>query len=295
MRLLTPGGAAGSLALTLTWVAAAHAQLRPGFVPEVEDVVEQGDRVRVTSELASGEFVVSGVGAQELMLRAQPDIKVAITSLSDLQVHRGRQISRLEGVFGGGFVGGLLGGALGLQGAQPHYVSLSGGISLKESVALGVGLGALVGLVVSRMSDEVWEEVALAHRPAERPRQVATPAGADRVDPVIIVGDAGSGDLVELTVRNRSPDPIDAYAWWEGGARVSLGLVRANSTSTFITARRSTGVLLVVSPVSSPGPPRGPAPRSSQFIVVAPDERLEWVVLESGVGVVSDYLRLTPR
>jgi len=50
-----------------------------------------------------------------------------------------------------------------------------------------------------------------------------------------------------------------------------------------------------VNPVSSPGPPRGPAPRPSQFIVVAPDERLEWVVLQSGSGIVTDYLRLTPR
>jgi hypothetical protein len=292
MRLLLPGSAAWALVLTLTWASAVLAQLPRGFLPEVEDVVDQGDRVRITSELTSGEFVVASVSTSELLLRSQPDFEVAIGSLSNLQVNRGRSISRMEGLFGGAFVGGLLGGALGLQGAQLHYTNLNGGLSLQESVALGVGLGAVIGLVVSRLSDEVWEEVALAHRLDDRPRQVATPV---RADPIIVVGDAGASELVELTVRNRSPDPIDAYAWWEGGARVSLGLVRANSTATFITARRSTGLVLVVSPVSSPGPPRGPAPRSSEFIVVAPDERLEWVVLESGSGIVRDYLRLTPR
>ena len=292
MRPLTLGRSLGALALTLTWASAAGAQLPPGFLPEVEDVVEQGDRVRVTSDQTSGEFVVSGVGSAGLLLRAQPEIEVPIASLTVLQVHRGREISRLEGFFGGAFVGGLLGGALAFQNSQPHYKNLLG-LSKSQSVVFGVGLGALVGLIVSRRSDEVWEEVALLHRLDERPRQVAAPAAA--TDPIIVVGDVGSNDLVELTVRNRSPDAIDAYAWWDGGARVSLGLVRANSTASFITARRSTGLVLVVNPVSSPGPPRGPAPRPSEFIVVAPDERLQWVVLESGPGIVRDYLRLNPR
>ncbi len=281
------------LVLTLLMPAASRAQLPRGFVPEVEDVVEQGDRVRVSSERTSGEFEVSSVGPTDLLLRAQPDIQLEILSLTNLQVSRGRQITTSEGFFGGSAVGALVGIVLGLQDIQTHYSSLTR-MSMKESAAVGAGIGALVGLFVSYRSDEVWQEVALAHRLDDSAplRQAATP---EATDPVVVVGDVGSNDLVELTVRNRSPDPINAFAWWEGGPRVSLGLVRANSTAPFITARRSPGVVLVVNPISVPGPPRGPAPRPAEFIVVSPDERLQWVVLESNTGVVEDWLRLTAR
>ena len=156
-----------------------------------------------------------------------------------------------------------------------------------------IGLGALVGLFVSHKSDDVWEQVALPHRPNDRPTEAPRVAAREPEPVVVGVGDVGSTELVELIVRNRSPDPINAFAWWEGGPRVSLGLVRANSTVSFITARRSTGVVLVANPISSPGPPTGPAPRPSEFVVIGPDERLQWVVLTP--GLVQDYLRLTPR
>lgn len=256
--------------------------------------VGQGDRVRITSERTSGDFVVTSVRSEALLLGGEPEIEVRIASLSALHVQRGREISTGEGLFGGGAVGAVVGLVFGLQDIQTHYASLTR-MSMKESVVLGVGLGSLIGLFVSRRSDEVWEQVALPHLPNDGPRVATREVAAREADPVIVgVTDLASTELVELIVRNRSPEPINAFAWWEGGARVSLGMVRANSTTAFITARRSPGVVLIVNPISSPGPPRGPAPRPSEFIVVGPDERLEWVVLTTS-GVVQDYLRLTPR
>jgi hypothetical protein len=198
-------------------------------------------------------------------------------------------------LFGGAAVGALLGGVLGLQDLQTHYSSLTH-VSMKQSIALGAGLGVLVGLLVSRRSAEAWQPVLLPHRLDERPRE--TPRGGAPTEPervIVAVGDVASSALVELIVRNRSPEPINAFAWWEGGARVSLGVVRASSTISFITARRSPGIVLFVSPVSSPGRPMGPAPRPSEFIVVGPDEQIQWVVLSGGSGFVQDYVRLTPR
>jgi hypothetical protein len=256
--------------------------------PSLGNDVRRGDRIRITSDPTSGEFVVGSVNSGGLLLRTEPEIEVPIASLQSLQVQRGREISTAEGLVGGAAVGALVGAVFGLQDLQAHYSSLTR-MSMKESVALGVGIGVLVGLFISRTSDEVWEEVTLPYRLDARPRVASVPEN----DP-IVVGDVGSNDLVELTVRNRTPDPIDAFAWWEGGPRVSLGVVRANSVSSFVTARRSPGVVLVVSPVSTPGPPTGPAPRPSEFIVVGRGERLEWVVL-TPTGVVQDYLRLTPR
>jgi hypothetical protein len=335
-RIVGPLGA--PLTLTVALLASPVDAQRRG-IPYVEDVVGQGDRVRVTSERASGEFVIADVRSGELSLFAATEVAEAnapidllIVSLSGLQVRRGREISFLEGFGGGVAVGGIIGGAFALQGSQPHYRSLTG-LSATENILVGVGLGAVVGLFVSRMSDEVWQDVALPHRPLERPATSRTAEGAA----VTVVGDVSSYDLVELTVLNRSPDPMQAYVWWEGGARVSLGVVRASSTSTFVTARRTASLALVVSPLASRGPPTGPAPRStisrpgttdpadgpsltspgqptdpagsssssgpstgpaprsSDFIDVAPGERLEWMILTSTPGVVQDYVRRTLR
>ena len=283
------GIAASALVLVLIPVSAVGAQTL---------AVGRGDRVRVTSEQTSGEFVVAAVRPGALSLSTSPDdaIDVPITSLTELQVQRGRQISTAEGLFGGAAVGALLGGVLGLQDLQTHYSSLTR-VSMKQSIALGAGLGVLVGLVVSRRSAGAWQPVLLPHRLDERPRPQAPRDGAptepERV--IVAVGDVASSELVELIVRNRSPEPINAFAWWEGGSRVSLGVVRASSTTSFITARRSPGIVLFVSPVSSPGRPTGLAPRPSEFIVIGPDEQIQWVVLSGGSGVVQDYVRLTPR
>ena len=277
--------AATALALLAVFTSGARAQSPVA--------VGQGDRVRITSERTSGDFVVTSVRSEALLL-GEPEIEVPIASLNELQVQRGREISTSEGLFGGGAVGAVVGLVLGLQDIQTHYASLTR-MSMKESVVLGVGLGSLIGFFVSRRSDEVWEQVALPHLPNGGPRVATREVAAREAEPVIVgVTDLASTELVELIVRNRSPEPINAFAWWEGGARVSLGMVRANSTTAFITARRSPGVVLIVNPISSPGPPRGPSPRPSEFIVVGPDERLEWVVLITS-GVVQDYLRLTPR
>lgn len=290
MRAAQSAPALLGLALTCLSAAVTHAQSPPG-VPYVEDVVAQGDRVRVVSDGTSGEFLIADVRSGALSLRGEPSIELPIVSLSGLQVWRGRDISLLEGLSGGAAVGGLVGTAVGLQGSQPHYTSLTG-LSLKGNILSGMGLGLLLGLFVHRSSDEVWQDVALPHRPMERPR--ADPTFQDGPT-LTVVGDIGSDDLVELTVRNRTPEPMDAFAWWEGAARVSLGVVRANSTSTFVTARRSPSLVLFVSPLASPGLPRGPAPRPSEFIVVGPGEQLEWVISASDSGIVEEYVRRTLR
>jgi hypothetical protein len=301
---------------------AAHAQRLPG-VPYVEDVVGPGDRVRVTSDATTGEFVIADVRPGELSLLAAPtsSIDLPIVSLNTLLVRRGREISWLEGLGGGAAVGALVGGAFALQGSQPHYESLTG-LSVTQNILVGVGLGTLVGLFISRTSDEVWQQVVLPHRPLERaPVRTASSEG----DNLTVVGDLSSTDIVQMIVRNRTSEAMQAYAWWEGGARVSLGVVRPSSAVTFATARRSPGLVLVVSPIASPGPPTGPAPRSSlgvppspadpapgsttptpeprraptpsssDYIDVRPGEQLEWLILESTAGVVREYVRRTPR
>jgi hypothetical protein len=326
------------LALALLCASPAAGQTT-GAVRYVEDVVGQGDRVRVSSDSTSGEFVITDVRPGELSLvsatrvAGSSPLALPIISLSDLQVRRGREISFLEGFGGGAAVGGIIGGAFALQGSQPHYNSLTG-LSGTENILVGVGLGALMGLALSRISDVVWDDVPLPHRPRER---LPTNRAVERAA-LTVVGDISSNDLVDLTVRNGSSDRLEAYVWWEGGARVSLGVVSPGSTSTFVTARRASSLVLVVSPLTNPGPltgpaPRstfnrpgatdpagspaltslgptdpaaasstpsrgastGPAPRSSDFIDVAPGERLEWVILTSTPGVVPDYVRRTLR
>jgi hypothetical protein len=46
---------------------------------------------------------------------------------------------------------------------------------------------------------------------------------------------------------------------------------------------------------TSPGRTTVPAPRSSDYIDVAPGERLEWMILTSTAGVVQEYVRRTLR
>jgi hypothetical protein len=302
----------------------AHGQRLPRGTPYVEDVVGRGDLVRVTSEATTGEFVIADVRPGELSLLAAPmsSIDLPIVTLSDLQVRRGRQISWLEGFGGGVAVGAVMGGAFALQASQPHYESLTG-LSVTQNIVVGVGLGALVGLVLSRTSDDVWQQVVLPHRPLGSPPARTASEGND----ITVVGNLDSPDIVQLIVRNRTPEPMDAYVWWDGGGRVTLGVVRASSTVTFATARRSPGLALVVSPLTSPGPLTGPAPlssitrpgsssdpaagsstppptpeaptglapRSSDYIDVGPGEQLEWLILESTAGVVREYVRRTPR
>jgi len=261
--------------------------------PEIAlgQVVEPGDRIRITSDVASGEFLVEEVRRDVLLLRPDSDsaLEVTTASLSKLEITRGRAISPLEGLFGGGLFGGLVGGALGMQCTQVHYDCLTG-LSQAANTLLGVSIGAVVGLVVSRRSGESWEELQLPHRLYDVPR--AAPAVANRVT---VLEDVHSDEAVELIVRNKTPGPLTAFAWWEGGGRVALGEVRANEARTFVAARRSPGVALFVYPLSDPGPgaTRG-APGPSEFILLSSGDRLEWTVLRSVSGVVDDYVRL-PR
>ena len=88
--------------------------------------------------------------------------------------------------------------------------------------------------------------------------------------------EAGSDMDVEMIVRNQTERVVTAFAWWESGARIRLGDVRARSTRTFTTAPRSQGVMLSLD--VGEGRARGRPDRPETYVDVSPGDRWEWTI-----------------
>ena len=73
---------------------------------------------------------------------------------------------------------------------------------------------------------------------------------------------------VELTIRNQSPRVRDVYAYWDNGTRDWLGMVPAETTTTFTVVYRSGGIRFA-------GAPR-------VFMAIYPGDRIEMVYPRAG-------------
>ncbi len=122
---------------------------------------ESGDRVRISSDDVSGEYVVAQVRSESLVLRSDPasaTFEVPTATLARLEVSRGGN-SRLGAFVAGAFLGGVIGATAALPCASGgHFTcaSVSGG----HRIVVGAGLGALIGFVAWG-GREVWEEVRI--------------------------------------------------------------------------------------------------------------------------------------
>ena len=89
------------------------------------DRPEQGDRVRVTLDEGSGEYLVAELQAESPVLRSDPasaTFDVPTATLARLEVYRG-STSRLAGFLAGGLAGGVLGTfvAIPCNAGQGHF------------------------------------------------------------------------------------------------------------------------------------------------------------------------------
>jgi hypothetical protein len=105
---------------------------------------------------------VTDVGPLALILggdSAPTPITVPAAAMTALDVRLGRSLSLERGLLVGG-AAGALGGMIILASCEtPRFETPKkclGGASAKAGAAMSLGLGALVGVVVSWMSDEVW-------------------------------------------------------------------------------------------------------------------------------------------
>jgi hypothetical protein len=125
--------------------------------------VQLGDEVRFASALASGRFVVAEAGPSGLTLRADDasePIRVPASAMSDIEISLGRSTSIKRGMQLGGMGGAAVGAVVYLSCNMPHFGCLGGG-SPGAAALMTVGLGSLVGLLLSLASDEVWAESRL--------------------------------------------------------------------------------------------------------------------------------------
>lgn len=271
-----------------------HVLLLPPL-PWVEAAgLREGDRVRVASSVTAGEFTIAGLTPYSLLLRGSAgpaELEVPVASLSGLELSRGREMSLPKGLFFGATGGAFAAAVLGVQCLQTHYECLTG-MSAASTVLVGVGVGAVVGLIASLRSGERWDDVRL---PGAAPAGPRRDENADDA-PTTVVPDVRWDEIVELIVRNQSPAPITASVWWEDGGNVLLGDIRARTARTFIVGRRGTGVAMFANLLSDPAPgPRRTRLDRSQFVPVQPGDRVEWVFLGGTSGIVEDYRRLPAR
>ncbi len=142
---------------------------------------ERGDLVRIKVDETSGEFVVSDLQPEGLLLRADSastEFEVPSASLLQLDVYRGRN-SRLRGVLLGGLAGGVLGGVMALPCIVQVHFDCSGSPATHRTL-IGVGVGTLVGLV-GWGGREIWQSIRLPGRrnPTDRDYRPRDPSGAN--------------------------------------------------------------------------------------------------------------------
>jgi hypothetical protein len=80
--------------------------------------------------------------------------------MSDIEISLGRSTSIKRGMQLGGMGGAAVGAVVYLSCNMPHFGCLGGG-SPGAAALMTVGLGSLVGLLLSLASDEVWAESRL--------------------------------------------------------------------------------------------------------------------------------------
>lgn len=145
---------AGFVAVVLL-TAAPSAQAQSGPIPDL------GDRVRISSREASGEFFVSDLRPDSFFVRseaASDEIRIPTASMYDLQLYQGTR-SRLGTAALGGLGGAVFGGLL----AVPCFVLTHldcGGVTPGQRVLIGAGVGAAFG-TLRWGGREVWAEVRL--------------------------------------------------------------------------------------------------------------------------------------
>lgn len=155
--VMARAGVAG-VAFLGTAVASAHAQ--SGELPE------PGDRVRIASQVASGEFLLTELRPDSFLVQREPssdEIGIPTASMFNLEVYQGTRSRWKTGALGG-LGGALFGGLL----AAPCYVLPHlecGGVTPGERVLIGAGLGALFG-TLRWGGNEVWAQVRLPGGPA---------------------------------------------------------------------------------------------------------------------------------
>ncbi len=132
--------------------------------------VNVGDRVRLTAPTLDIDKYDGTLRAMDRDTLIVDSLRVALLSVTRLDVHRGRKSNAGKGALVGGIVGGVLGGVAGA--VLAGFCEMNGGSSQPASecrpafMAVGTlavgGFGALVGVVVGAGSTgDRWEEVSL--------------------------------------------------------------------------------------------------------------------------------------
>ncbi len=152
------------------------------------DLLGPGDRVRISAQTASGEFLVSELRPDELLVRSDSlseVTRVPTRSVFEIELHEGRRsgfVAALEGAVVGAAGGAVISAHCGL----PH---MSCGVSSVEQALIGAGIGAVVGLL-TRGGEQLWQEIRLPGQPS----RISPGAGRDR--PRILTERASGPDFV---------------------------------------------------------------------------------------------------
>lgn len=149
-------------------VAAALAGLFPLSAVHLEgqDVgpVGPGDRVRLSAPAASGEFLVSELRRDELLVRSDSlseITRVPTRSVFEIERHEGRRSGFVAALEGAG-VGALGGAMVSTHCALPH---VSCGVTSVQQALIGAGIGAMVSLL-TRGGEQLWREIRLPGQPS---------------------------------------------------------------------------------------------------------------------------------
>ena len=129
--------------------------------------VVPGDRVRLSAQTTSGEFLVSELRPDEVLVRSDSDseiTRVPIRSLYEVERHEGRRsrfVAALEGAAVGAAGGALISTHCGLT-------HVSCGVTSLEQALIGAGIGAVVSLL-TRGGEHLWQEIRLPGQPVRTP------------------------------------------------------------------------------------------------------------------------------
>ena len=136
--------------------------------------VVPGDRVRLSAQATSGEFLVSELRPDEVLVRSDSNseiVRVPIRSVYGVELHEGRRswfMAGLEGAAVGAAGGALISTHCGLTHVSCEVTSL-------EQALIGAGIGAVVSLL-TRGGEQLWQEIRLPGQPVRTPPR----AGGDR-------------------------------------------------------------------------------------------------------------------
>lgn len=149
-------------------VLAVLLHLSPGHLEGQEaGLVGPGDRVRLSAQATSGEFTVSELRSDELLVRSDSlseVTRVPTRSVFEIERHEGQRSGFVAALQGAGV--GAVGGALVSTHCGLTHVQC--GVTSVEQALIGAGIGAVVSLL-TRGGEQLWREIRLPGQPYRIP------------------------------------------------------------------------------------------------------------------------------